>query len=68
MSSFINWFIDSMASEDVIDLYFILSDMVEIDIGVEEHAERGHLDATAMHVNSNHRGDDRGIPLGKRVY
>ena len=47
MTSFINWFIDSMASEDVIDLYFILSDMVDIPLTDEERSETAYYDSFA---------------------
>ena len=40
--SFVNWVIDSLASEDVIDLYFILSDLVDIELTEAEIAENVH--------------------------
>ena len=45
--SFVNWVIDSLASEDVIDLYFILSDLVDINLTEEERCETAYFDALA---------------------
>jgi len=67
MTSFINWFIDSMASEDIIDLCFILSDMVDIPLTDEERSETAYYDSFAS-VASRETKQERGIPLGKRVY
>lgn len=65
--SFINWVIDALASEDVIDLYFILSDLVDVPISDDEAYETAYFDAKARHTAHNHKGDDN-IPMGKRVY
>jgi len=67
MSVFINWFIDHLSSEDVIDLSFVLSDMVDIDLTEEERVETAYFDALATKANSESAGRDRGIPIGKRV-
>jgi hypothetical protein len=67
MTSFINWFIDSLASEDVIDLSFILSDMVDIYLTDEERCETAYYDSLAS-ASSREPHQDRGIPIGKRVY
>ena len=64
--SFVNWVIDTLASEDVIDLYFILSDLVDIDLTEAELSETAYFDALASHTANNHGGDDN-IPNGKRV-
>jgi hypothetical protein len=66
MASFINWFIDSMASEDVIDLQFILTDMVDIYITDEERCETAYYDSFAS-ISTREPSYDRGIPVGKRV-
>lgn len=32
MGGFLNWMFESLASEDVIDLYFVLRDLLDIEI------------------------------------
>ena len=65
--SFVNWVIDSLASEDVIDLYFILSDLVDIELTEAEIAENACFDALA-NATAREGNHDRYIPLGKQVY
>ena len=64
--SFVNWVIDSLASEDIIDLYFILSDLVDINLTEEERCETAYFDALASATVSGQRGDS-GTPIGKLV-
>ena len=64
--SFVNWVIDTLANEDVIDLYFILSDMFEINLSEAEIYETAHYDAFASAtVRENKK--ERKVPLGKLV-
>ena len=65
--SFVNWMFDKLASEDVIDLYFFLSDMVEINLTESEMVESAYFDSmanSAVHVNE---GETK-IPIGKQVW
>ncbi len=64
--SFINWVIDLLASEDVIDLYFILSDLVNIDLTEAEMFESACLDSHASATARESRGESK-IPIGKMV-
>jgi len=73
--SFVNWVIDSLASEDVIDLYFVLSDLVDIDLSPEQIAEQGIGDALSQSNPSGFRCNSRGeiylesdVDFGKQVY
>jgi hypothetical protein len=68
MSTFINWVIDTLASEDVIDLYFILTDLVDIPISEAEQCETAYFDAmaSAATVQAN-SGQNNCTPLGKLV-
>lgn len=63
--SFVTWMIDSLASEDVIDLYFILSDLFDINQTPAELAELAHYDSvtsgTEFDINPN-------VPIGKQVF
>lgn len=64
--SFVNWVIDSLASEDVIDLYFILSDLVDINLSEAEITENACFDALA-NTTSREGSGNHNIPIGKRV-
>ncbi len=64
--SFVNWAIDTLASEDVIDLYFILSDLVDINLTEAEICESACFDALASTIARDGKGDCN-IPIGKRV-
>lgn len=64
--SFINQVIEFFASEDVIDLYFVLSDLVEIHQTEAEIYETAELDATSLAVESEAKPQKK-IPLGKLV-
>ena len=64
--SFVNWMIDSLASEDVIDLYFILSDLIDINLTEAEMCESACFDSLANATVREHKGDNK-IPIGKLV-
>ena len=64
--SFVNWVIDTLASEDVIDLYFVLTDLVDIDLTEDEIYETAHYDAFAS-AAVQEGSKERKIPLGKLV-
>lgn len=64
--SFVNWMFDKLASEDVIDLYFILSDLVEINLTETEISESAYFDAMANNSVRLQQGDKK-IPIGKQV-
>lgn len=64
--SFVNWVINSLASEDVVDLYFILSDLVDIDLSEAEIVENACSDALAIATTSDGY-KEHNIPIGKRV-
>lgn len=64
--SFVNWMFDSLASEDVIDLYFILSDLVDINLTEAELTESACFDSMASSAAQEHKGESK-IPIGKQV-
>ena len=65
--SFVNWMIDSLASEDVIDLYFILSDLVDINLTEAEMCESACFDSLASATSREYNGE-KCIPIGKQVF
>ena len=64
--SFISWMIDSLAGEDVIDLYFILSDLVEVNLTEAEIFESACFDSLTSTTVYEHKEENK-IPLGKQV-
>jgi hypothetical protein len=65
--SFVNWVIDSLASEDIIDLYFIMSDLVDINLSEGEIYESACLDSLSSVTVQEHQVENK-IPLGKQVW
>jgi hypothetical protein len=64
----LNWVADTFARSDIIDLYFIVSDLVDIPLSEAELCETAYYDALAMHTIEGVKADKYGgIPLGKLV-
>jgi len=64
----LNWVADTLARTDVIDLYFIVSDLVDIPISEEEACETAYFDACATHTVENAQNENlTKVPLGKLV-
>lgn len=65
---FLDWVSDRFANTDIIDLYFILSDLIDIPVSEAGLYESAHFDAFASQITeSSQRGDFGNIPLGKLV-
>lgn len=64
---FVDRVIDFLASEDVIDLYFILSDLKEINITEAEFNETVHMDSQCEDVERHGKRQKR-VPWGKQVW
>ena len=62
----LNWFADTMARTDIIDLYFIVSDLIDIPLSEAELCQTAFYDSMAMYTVEN-AGTYNGIPLGKLV-
>ena len=62
----LNWFADTLARTDIIDLYFIVSDLIDIPISEAERAETAFYDSMAMQTSEG-TSTYNGIPLGKLV-
>jgi len=63
--SFVKWIIDSLVSEDVIDLYFVISELKDIPISDQERVESNALDSECLNKIGRSSKDKR--PIGKRV-
>ena len=65
----LNWAADRFASSDVIDLYFILSDLVDIPLTEVEKCETAYFDSLATQtVEEFNTNQYENIPLGKLVF
>lgn len=68
--SFVNRLIDQFSSEDVIDLYFVLSDLRDIPFSEREQCESAHYSTLAsaraqgIHTQNGHAYDAQGNDLG----
>lgn len=68
--SFVNLLLDSLSSEDVIDLYFIISDLKEINLTDAERCSASANDALAnaraqgIYTKGGHAFDAKGNDLG----
>ena len=58
----INWVLD--AASDIVDSYFVQTDLVDVEVSEEEHYETAHYDSMCQDTGQG-RPD---VPLGKRVY
>ena len=65
--SFVNLMIDSLSGEDVIDLYFIMSDLVDINLTDVEMCERASFDSLANASVREYNGE-KYVPIGKQVF
>ena len=62
----LNWVADTLTRSDIIDLYFIISDLVDIPLSQAELCETAYYDALSSHTIEN--AEEHGnIPLGKLV-
>ena len=64
--SFTDWVMDSFASDEIIDLHFILSDLVDTHLTETEICERAYCDALATATVDAYQGE-QDIPIGKLV-
>ena len=65
--SFVNLLIDSLPSEEVIDLYFIMSDLVDINLTDSEMCDRASFDSLASATVREYNGE-KYTPIGKQVF
>ena len=63
---FLDWLVDTMARTEVIDLYFVVSDLVDIPRSELELAEAASFDALTRNMVNEYRGEQQ-RPLGKTV-
>lgn len=65
MSSLFDFFRDiGDAAHDIVDLYFIQTDLKDVNITPAEKSQTAYFDAMA----SNTSGADGDIPIGKQVW
>ena len=64
--SFVDWVFDSYASDEVVDLYFILTDLVDLNLTEAEHCESAEYDSLSSATVRDHT-EEQYIPIGKLV-
>ena len=65
----IDWVADKFPASDIIDLYFVLSDLVDIPLTESELCETAFYDAFATNTPEAFVENKQGnIPTGKLVY
>lgn len=63
----IQWASDHLPTGDFLELYFVLSDLVDINLTEQEICERASLDSLASAM-MNEKGINPDIPIGKQVF
>jgi hypothetical protein len=64
----ISWIADRLSSSDFIDLYFVLSELVDINLTDAEICETSSLDSLAVNYTDGYLGNKQStIPTGKLV-
>lgn len=53
------------AAQDVIDAYFIQTDLKDVNLSDAERSQSAHYDSMASHMVNEYTGDD--TPIGKTV-
>jgi hypothetical protein len=61
-----NWFVDTMARTETLDLYFVISDLLDIPQSEIELGETTFGDAMAVHVAETAKPQKK-VPIGKLV-
>ena len=64
----LNWVADAFARSDIIDLYFIVSDLVDIPLSDDALFETAYFDTMSMNATEGSEAHPRAnIPIGKLV-
>ena len=72
----LNWVADAFARDDIIDLYFIVSDLVDIPLTDEQQFEQAYGDSMSMSQTGGYRisadgrsvsAGGKNVPIGKFV-
>ena len=67
MSKFMNWVADHITFSDIIDSYFIETDLKDVHITEHERAETAYYDAKCQHQAGQQHGH-YDCPEGKQVW
>ena len=65
MSDILNWFVDTMARTETLDLYFVVSDLIDIPVSEEDLAENNYYDTMTEDMVATAKR--KNVPLGKLV-
>ena len=64
----INWFVDTLARTETLDLYFVITDLIDFPQTPAQHYESAFYDAMATHTVNEAKNASGGTPLGKLVF
>ena len=64
-----NWFVDTMAHTETLDLHFVVTDLLDIPESIEEQSESASFDALAIQTVNEVTADRELalVPVGKQV-
>lgn len=63
----VEWVADHLPPGDFIDLYFVLSELVDVNLTDREICERASLDSLAT-ATLDERSGQSDVPIGKQVF
>jgi hypothetical protein len=63
----VNWFVDTMARTETLDLYFVISDLIDLPESAIQRSESAFFDSMAIDTVNKIELNGRNIPIGKLV-
>ncbi len=63
----LNWLVDTMARTEILDLYFVVTDLIDIPCTPAEAAESAFYDSLATRTVNNFNLSNSNVPIGKLV-
>lgn len=67
MTGILNWVVDTLARTETLDLYFIVTDLIDFPQSDNDIVEQAEGDAMARSVATESKPKKR-VPLGKQVF
>ena len=64
----VNWFVDTLARTETLDLYFVITDLIDFPQTPAQQFEGAFYDAMATQTERQVDVRKSSVPLGKRVF
>ena len=64
----LNWFVDTLARTETLDLYFIITDLIDFPETASQKFDRAFFDAMATNTANHVQAEKSAVPLGKQVF